>query len=120
MNNHGNITFSWKDDLFTLRVEGAFNEEGIEYSVPLLQESVLNSTMKKWKRLEIWDLEVLGSPETIQRVKLIWDWFNVNGCVLTAVVVSNSIQAQVIEKHLDSSTKIFSDVKKALEWLTNA
>ena len=109
MNSHGKISFSWKENIFVLIVEGPFNEEGIERIVPLLKESVLNRTSKKWKRLEIWDAEVLGSPETIKRCQLIWDWFNVNGCLLTAIVISNNIQIQVLEKYSDSSTIIFSE-----------
>jgi hypothetical protein len=119
MNSHGNISFSWEEYIFVLIVEGAFNEEGIEVSLPLLQESVLNSTYNKWKRLEMWDSEVLASPETIKRIKFIWSWFRANGCTKTAVVISNSIQAQVIEKYSDSSTQVFLDKEKALEWLRN-
>jgi hypothetical protein len=119
MNSHGNISFSWEEDLFALIVTGPFNEEGIEVSVPLLQESVLNSTYNKWKRLEMWDSEVLGSPETIKRCQFIWNWFNANGCTKTAIVISNSIQAQVLEEYSDSSTQTFFDKEKALEWLRN-
>jgi hypothetical protein len=117
MNSHGNISFSWEEDIFVLIVKGPFNEEGIEVSVPLLQKSVLNSSYNKWKRLEMWDSEVLASPETIKRCQLIWSWFNANGCTKTAVVISNNIQAQVLEKYSDSSTQTFLDKKKALEWL---
>lgn len=118
MNSHGNISFSWEEDIFALIVEGAFNEEGIEVSIPLLQESVLNSGYNKWKRLEIWDSEVLASPETIKRIRSIWNWFRANGCTKTAVVISNSIQAHLIEKYSDSSIQqVFLDKEKALEWL---
>jgi hypothetical protein len=117
MNNHGKISFSWKEDIFALIVEGAFNEEGVEISVPLLKESVWNRTPNKWKRLETWDEEVLGSPETIERCKLIWDWFNGNGCIKTAFVISTNIQIQILEKHSDSSSQIFSDKETALDWL---
>ena len=119
MNSHGEISFSWKEDIFALIVEGAFNEEGIEVSVPLLKESVLNRTSNKWKRLETWDAEVLGSPETIKKCQLIWDWFNVNGCIKTAFVISTNIQIQVLEKYSDSNTQIFSDMETALEWFRN-
>jgi hypothetical protein len=67
----------------------------------------------------MWDSEVLASPETIKRCQFIWSWFNANGCTKTAVVISNSIQAHLLEKYSDSSTQIFLDKEKALEWLRN-
>jgi hypothetical protein len=65
MKNHGHVSFSWDEDLFIVNVEGAFNKEGVTHYVPLIQEAIFNRATTKWKRLEIWDDEALGSPETL-------------------------------------------------------
>ncbi|GAA0820834.1 hypothetical protein GCM10009111_26920 [Colwellia asteriadis] len=118
MNTHGHISFLWEDDLFIASVEGAFNEEAIAYYTPLLQEAILTRKHAHWHRLEIWNSEVLGSPETIAAAKLIYDWYENNGCKRIAVVACNSLQAHVIENIFNSKAKLFSNVAKARAWLT--
>lgn len=117
MEGHGEIFYSWEDNIFILSSEGAFNTESIDYYTPLIQESVSNRKVSSWKRLEVWDAEVLASPETIEKCKLIWNWYEANGCVLTAIVLSNLLQTHVVHDIFHSHAKVFSDKDKALEWL---
>ncbi|KGJ91005.1 hypothetical protein [Colwellia psychrerythraea] len=117
MNKHGEISFSWVNDVFTLEVKRAFNEEALEYYIPLIQKSVSNRSVQDWKRLEVWDDEVLGSPTTAALTKLLWEWYDKNGCVLTGIVVSNSVQAQGIQNILKSKAKVFINIGKAQSWL---
>ena len=120
MNHHGNINMSWDDDIFTLKIKGAFNEVSLQYYGPLLMESVLNREVKLWKRLEIWDDEVLGSPTTIAVGKNIYEWYNNNGCVLTAFVICNALQEKIINDHFQSSAKIFFHIDEAKAWLNSS
>ncbi|WP_019028312.1 hypothetical protein [Colwellia piezophila] len=117
MNKHGEISFSWVNDVFTLEIKGPFNEEGLEYYIPLIQKSVSKRSVKDWKRVEVWDDEVLGSPTTAALTKSLWEWYDKNGCVLTAIVVSNSVQTQGIQILLKSQAKVFINIGKAQEWL---
>ncbi|MDQ9093762.1 hypothetical protein RC083_19500 [Pseudoalteromonas haloplanktis] len=117
MDSHGKISFTWKEDVFELIVEDEFNEEGIDVNVPVLKQSVLNKAPKNWKRIEMWDQKVLGSPETIKKCQSIWNWFTIKGCTKTAFVVSNNIQVQVLEKYADKNSGIFLDIEKAYKWL---
>jgi len=117
MNKHGNMNLSWIKDLFIIEVEGPFNEDGIKFWFSELQKSVKNRGAKDWRRLEIWNEEASGSPESIDTGKLIYDWYEENGCVLTPVVVSNSLQEHIIKNMFVSSAKIFRDKETAQQWL---
>ena len=117
MNRHGEILFTWENDILIVQVIGAFNEQGIEYYVPLMRKYILNRAVDKWSRLELWDDEALGCPQTLALVKSVYEWYELNGCILSAVVVSNSIQAQVIRGMLKSDAKTFLVKTEAIEWL---
>lgn len=119
MNRHGRTEVAWEDNIFIVHVEEAFNEEGLTFMFSRLKELIKSKGFTSWRRLEIWDEEVLGSPETIKIGKAIYSWYEEHGCTNTAVVVSNSIQEQIIKDMFKSSAKIFRDKEKALEWLKN-
>lgn len=119
MKNHGHVSFSWEDELFVVHVEGAFNEEGVAHYVPLIQEAILNRDKVHWKRLEIWDDEALGSPDTLAAAKLIYDWYDDNGCFKTAIVIRNRLQANIVTNIFKSNAEIFTDIDSAKEWLND-
>jgi hypothetical protein len=73
MNRHGNIISSWEDEIFILEVKEAFNEDGVEYWFTELKKEVQAKGLSSWKRLAIWDGEVLGSPKSIEIAKDIYD-----------------------------------------------
>ncbi len=117
MKRHGDITFSWKGDVFIEEIQGPFNEEGIEYYIPVLKEAILAKQMKTWNRLEIWDAEVLASPAVVDMAKEIYDWYDENGCNKTAIVVCTSLQVHIIKNMLKRShAEVFSEVSEAHEW----
>lgn len=113
MNQHGEIFFSWINNIFTLEIKGGINNEALYHYFPLIQEAVSKRANKNWKRLEIWDDETLGSPETGNLVKSIWEWYDQNGCALAVVVASNSVQEYAIHKMVSKQAKIFFDMAKA-------
>lgn len=117
MNSHGHVSFSWEKELFIVYVEGAFNEEGVAHYIPLIQEAILNRKTTEWKRLEIWNNEALGSPDTLAAAKLIYDWYDENGCYVTAVVTCNNLQTEIIKNIFRSKAEVFTDICKAREWL---
>jgi len=118
MNKHGDMTLSWQEDLFIIEVNGPFNKEGVIFWFSELKKSVENKKFKTWRRLEIWDEEVFSSPESMKIGESIYDWYDDNGCILTAVVVSNGIQENILN-HMKNSVKIFRDKEKAEKWLNN-
>jgi len=117
MDRHGEVYFSWDNDIFVLEVEGPFNEKAIEYYTPILQEAIINRSADQWKRLEIWDNEALGCPKTLALAKAVFDWYDVNGCGLTAIVISNVVQSHIIKDILKSDAEIFLDKSDAMTWL---
>jgi len=117
MNKHGNITSSWDGDIFIVELKEAFNEDGLEFWFTQLKQIIESKKLTSWRRLEIWDEEVLGSPETIKIGKAIYDWYEEHGCEHTAVVVENGIQKQIIQHMLNSNAQVFRDKEKALNWL---
>ena len=118
MNKHGHMTLSWHEDLFIIEVEGPFNEEGIAFWFAELKESVKNKNLTAWRRLEIWDEEVFASPKSMQVGESIYDWYENNGCTMAVIVVSNAMQAHILNK-MKSNVKIFLDKEEAKKWLSN-
>lgn len=117
MNRHGRTEVVWEDDIFIVHVGEAFNEEGLAYMFSRLKDLIKSKGFTSWRRLEIWDEEVLGSPETIQIGKAIYAWYEENGCSHTAVVVTNGLQEQIIKSMFNSSAKVFRNKEQAKEWL---
>jgi len=117
MDKHGEISFIWEDYIFMVTVEDSFNEQAIEYYAPILQKTVLNRSIHKWKRLELWDDEALGCSKTLALAKGVYDWYEINGCILTAVVISNVLQSHIIKNVFQSNAKVFLDKEKLIERL---
>lgn len=120
MNRHGQMSFSWSDDLLIVKPKGPFNEEGREYVNNRVKDVILNKGLKRWRRLEILDEETMGSPSVLGMVKDLYTWYEDNGCYATAVVVKNSLQIYVIEEMFQSRTvKIFSNISEAEKWIVS-
>tara|TARA_B100001063_G_C16649854_1_gene495348 strand:- start:378 stop:743 length:366 start_codon:yes stop_codon:yes gene_type:complete len=117
MNRHGRTEVAWEDDIFVVHVAEAFNEDGLAFMFSRLKELIKSKDFTFWRRLEIWDEEVLGSPETIQIGKAIYAWYEENGCTHTAVVVRNGVQEQIIRSIFKSGAKVFRNEEEAKEWL---
>jgi hypothetical protein len=117
MYKHGEISFTWQNDILIVKVKGPFNEESIAHYAPILKDSVLNRSVDKWKRLEFWNDEALGCPKTLALAKEVFDWYEMNGCTLTAVVISNVLQKRILKDIFQSNAEIFVDKNKAIEWL---
>lgn len=117
MDKHGEVSFDWKGDVLVIEVSGYFNEQGIKHYAPLLQESILEKDLNSWKRIEVWDDEALGCPETLALAKEIYNWYEENGCIAIAVVISNVVQKHVIESVFKSSAEIFFEKSEAIDWL---
>lgn len=117
MDKHGEISFTWENDVFIIKAVGSFNEQGIKYYAPILKEALLNRTVDKWKRLEVWDEEALGCPKTLALAKEVYEWYEANGCTLTAVVISNMVQSHIIKDVFQSNAELFINQEEAIEWL---
>ena len=48
----------------------------------------------------------------------IYDWYDDNGCILTVVVISNSLQEQILN-NMKNNVRIFREKEKAVPWLSN-
>ena len=118
MNKHGHMTLSWHEDLFTIEVQGPFNEEGIAFWFAELKKSVKDKELKAWRRLEIWDKEVFASPQSMQVGESIYDWYEEHGCTMTVVVVSDNLQEHILGR-MKNKVKTFHDKEEAIKWLSN-
>ena len=119
MNLHGEIIFTWEADLFTLEAKGPFNEIGLEYWFSEIKKQVIAKGFLNWRRLEIWDDEALSTPKGLDIAKIIFDWYEQNGCILVAVVISNSLQEQIIKESFKSKAEIFHDIETAKTWISS-
>lgn len=119
MNAHGEVFLEWDEDLLIVHARGPFNEIGAESSILAIQSSIRNENRKLWCRLEVWDQETLGSPAVVALIKDAAVWYKENGCFASAVVISNSIQNQLIQKVTNEQTKTFYDKSEAIQWLND-
>ncbi len=117
MNMHGEVSFVWNGDLIEITSTGPFNEAGLNHSISTVKNSILNKNIKSWRRMEVWDDETLGSPECITLSKEKAKWFIAQGCYATAIVVSNSIQRNLLENAATSNIRFFDDAATAKKWL---
>lgn len=118
---HGNVECFWQNNSLKVNVLGPFNEQGVLNSIHKIKLFVNENkgTSCSWNRLEIWNEEVLASPEVISQAKDIYDWYEKNGCKSAAIVVCNPIQQHVIENMLGIKALVFYELKQAIEWLDN-
>ncbi|XQW84499.1 hypothetical protein ACOYR1_15365 [Thalassotalea piscium] len=117
MNPHGAASTEWNDDLLIVTLQGPFNELGAEISIALIRNAVINQHKKVWCKLEFWDDETLGSPCVMGLVEKASKWYVDNGCFASAVVVSNSLQQQIISKLSNGRTATFYQQADAINWL---
>ncbi len=117
MLEHGEIQFSWHENLLTTHVTEAFNYEGVVAGFNAVKASVLAKKFTHWKRLEILDNEVLGSQDVLEEVHRNFIWLNTHGCQYTALVVKNHLQQDILKSICNDSIKIFKDLGQAKTWL---
>ena len=117
MQSHGNISIEWKQQLLIINAYGPFNEEGVLEIIDNLKQAILTKNIKSWIRLELWDLNTLGSPVVMNHVKEHFLWCEEQGCRATAVVVNNSLQRNLIEKDFLTNIGIFNSENEANAWL---
>lgn len=117
MISHGEVTFSWDDDLLEIGAKGPFNESGLKICITSIQKSILNKSIKSWRRIEVWDDETLGSPVVVSLAKEASHWYKNQGCFAVAIVISNDLQSYILEHMIKSGSAIFHDVATAKSWL---
>ncbi|WP_394190418.1 hypothetical protein [Pseudoalteromonas atlantica] len=117
MNIHGKVKLSWNKDLFIIEAFGPFNDEGIEHYNELIKKAIISRVFESWRRLEIWDNEVLGSPSVLDKCKEMYRWYEEQSCEASAVVVSNRIQEIILVEKINTSAEIFTTTEKAKSWL---
>jgi len=118
VDRHGRVEFCWQEDLFVVKTYGPFNEEGVDYCITELKNSVVAQDLKRWQRMEIFCEETLASPEAMKEVKESYHWHESHGCYAVAVVVKNNLQKQVVESMVNSPiTQVFFGIEDAKSWL---
>lgn len=117
MKAHGEISLLWKDNILIIQASGPFNEIGLQNCISRVQKSVLAKNLPVWRKIEIWDSETLGSPSVIAIAQRASQWYKMNGCYASAIVVSNSIQNYIVEKITANGSKTFYNQTEALLWL---
>jgi len=117
MESHGELDLEWRDNLLVLNLMGPFNEEGAIDAFNHLKQSVISKKTNEWMRLEVWNEGTLGSPEVMEGIRQLFSWCVENGCIATAVVVSNRVQKMIAEKELPEDVEVFNDVSDAMEWI---
>ncbi|MEX1668173.1 hypothetical protein AB4876_04570 [Zhongshania guokunii] len=120
MQSHGEISLEWDGQLFTMYAYGPFNEEGVREVIASLKRAVLSENIESWVRLEVWDMDTLGSPLVFDYVKAYYLWCEEHGCRATAVVVNNIIQRNIIEKDFLTNIRIFKSKREAIDWLKDS
>jgi hypothetical protein len=120
MKPHGNIAFSWEGDLFVINANGPFNIEGFSQGLTAIKEAIEKRHCHSWNRLEIWDMDAMGSPEVIASAINIYHWYEKNGSNSCAVVVANAVQKKLLEIHANDMATVFTTVEEAKNWLTRA
>lgn len=120
MTGHGDIKFSWYEDILIIEPKGPFNLEGQKRANKILIESITKRNLTKWRRFEIWNNNTMGSPEVLDLVSDLYDWFDANGCQLTVVVNGNCIQKHLITTFFnDHEINMFSNLNEAKSWMDN-
>ncbi len=119
MEKHGETKFYWEGNLLIVEPKGPFNEEGQTYACNQIKLAILDSGIKRWRRLEILDEKTMGSLAVLDIVKDLYTWYDQNGCYITAVVVKNSLQAHSVAEVFNSPTvKIFISLVDAINWIS--
>lgn len=120
MKNHGDVIINWQEEVLIIKPIGPFNEEGQKWANTIAKKSVLTKSLKQWSRIEVWADETMGSPDSLRLVCELYNWFNEHGCSFTAVVISNSLQRQVIETYFSKyQIEVFTEFFEALRWIGN-
>jgi len=117
MEEHGEITLQWIEDILIVKAEGPFNEEGTLAAMKKYQQCILDSGRTSWLRLELWDNEALGTPQAMDHLPSIYTWSVQHGCVATAVVVVSSIQESIARKIAPEPLGVFREQDQAMAWL---
>ncbi|MDG1750536.1 MAG: hypothetical protein P8I03_02565 [Thalassotalea sp.] len=117
MDAHGEIVLLWQGDLLTVNAKGPFNELGMQNTVETIRDSVLSKNLEAWRKIEIWDEQTLGSPHVISLAESASQWYKDNGCIASAVVVSNCIQNQIIKNISNNTSMTFQNEAAAVNWL---
>ncbi len=119
MEPHGELTFHWVENILVVRANGPFNDEGTRVAREAFQVNVLKGGFATWYRLELWDESVLGTPDAMAQLEGFYKWGVEQGCAVTAIVIQNSLQANIIKTGLSDFADVFNSEVKAMEWLKN-
>lgn len=82
-----------------------------------MKAEITRAQFNEWSRIEIWDAETVGSPETLMIAKALYEWYVAHGCDIAAIVVCNELQRYIVKEILCSKVEIFSKLSDAQVWL---
>ncbi len=87
MNAHGNWKLEWQGVVLTIRISGAFNQEGLIEFTDNVKSSIASHNISKWYLLEILDAETMVTPEAMTQLKALYEWYFENGCQSQALII---------------------------------
>ncbi len=119
MNRHGEFKFYWNGDLLTIKMMGPFNDEGVLACSKEIKDAIRQRNLPSWRRLEMLDEYTLASMSALELTRQLYEWYNNHGCRATAIVVSNSVQVDALQKIIKCHDPIFFNMSKAKEWIKN-
>ncbi len=117
MKGHGEVIFSWNDDVLYVETVGPFNEEGIQNAAKEYMNIINSRKDAPFSVIEIWDTESLASLQAMDKVGELWCNLAQNNCVSLAVVISSRVQSWVSNKLLPEIGKIFTKREDAQKWV---
>ena len=117
MESHGHVKLEWRDDLLIVTPKGPFNEEGSILAMKKYRDFVALKKYSHWYRLELWDEDSMGTVEVIDGVRKFYLWSKEQGCMATAVVVANELQAALVRKTMPDPVSICREEYEAIMWL---
>lgn len=82
-----------------------------------IKAAIRQKNLPSWRRLEILDENTLGSIPTLEYSRVLYDWYGAHGCRAAAIVITNSVQAGVLQKYIKCNDPTFSNLDDAMTWI---
>lgn len=114
MNAHGNWKLEWQGEVLTIRLFGAFNQEGLVELAEHVKSSIASHNISKWYLLEILDAEAMVTPEALAQLKALYDWYFASGCRSHALISKNVLQKEISLEISESRVVFFDNETNAL------
>ncbi|MDC0603466.1 hypothetical protein OAP14_10695 [Aliiglaciecola sp.] len=114
MNAHGNWKLEWQGVVLTIRISGAFNQEGLIEFTDNVKSSIASHNISKWYLLEILDAETMVTPEAMTQLKALYEWYFENGCQSQALINNNILQKEIALELSKARVAVFDNETDAL------